>query len=153
MTSRGTFRLLVTLITAASVPLCCCSLDVLYRVCGGRVDAASARCCTAKRGRPAHDHSAPLSHRDNHEGLASHSNHKPGQDGPERCACGADKKIGTSSSKLPVSFPSPVLAYVLPDPDFDTLRLNGLTAGIQPHSRGPLRPAQTLLYQHCALIV
>jgi hypothetical protein len=145
----STFRWLVTLLTAVCVPLCCCNISSLFDSC----DA-----CGGERG------SGVTSHHDDDDDQAIEStthdhNHdlaKPQAPGhhqeDDSCRCGGDKKVGTVEGKTQPTFQPLVLAYILPGTAAPQ-PLSGLLTGARPVSRAPFRPAQTLLRQHCALIV
>jgi hypothetical protein len=145
----GTFRWLVTVLTALCVPLCCCSFESLLQPCAsfGAEDAGAQSGCHDDDDDVAtlavcHPHG-----RQGGEQPAPQHDHKHGA-----CTCGADNKIGTSGASSQVSFRPSVLAYVLPEP-FSLQAPGGLLEGVRPDSRAPVKPDQTLLRQHCALIV
>jgi hypothetical protein len=136
------FRRFIALLTAVCIPLCCCSLDSLFRVCNACDGEHSG--CHATHAEDC-DESEPAS-TSTHERQPAHKHDVGG------CKCGNDKKIGAVEGKTQHSFqplmlahPLPELARSWPEP--------GPLVGFRPQSRGPVRPDQTLLRQHCALIV
>jgi hypothetical protein len=147
----STFRWVITLLTAVCIPMCCCSVDSLFGACDSCGSGAVA-CHGASDEDGCHD-AAETEHAGDHDStsLADHHSptHKNHEDG---CRCGSDKKIGTLEGKSQVSFQPNLLAYILPEP-LPLRPLYGQLVGVRPDSRAPVRPDQSLLRQHCALIV
>lgn len=149
----GTFRWLVTVLTALCVPLCCCSLDSLFGDCGacGGEDAVVQNGCHDEDAQAGSTPGKACCHHHGSQQVADHSaTHQKHKD--SGCTCGSDKKIGTSGpdSKAPV--PPITFAYVVPETA--PLRLPiGMYSVLRAASWSLLRPDRTLLRLHCALIV
>lgn len=148
MVQMTLFRFLIALLLAAWMPICCCSLHSLITAC---------EACEGHGGGEAeHRHGGVSDHR--HASGRHHNQdttpaqpEKPGHDdGP--CTCDKQKQTTFGVVKTTVELPTPVLAYVLPAWDPNTLlRWRTMTSCCE--NRAPHRPTTSLLRQHCALIV
>jgi hypothetical protein len=153
MSHSSPFRWLVTIVTAVFVPLCCCSLDSVLHLSGtcqgGLCDSASAPDDDDATG-------ALPCHHDHAERHGSHPASPVGDHGPGHkdrgCTCGGDTKVGTVDGKAQSPVPPLTLLALLPSPA-RCASMSGDVSQARVDSRAPLRPAQTLLRMHCALIV
>lgn len=149
MIQGSRFRWIITVLAAVCAPLCCCSLDSLFSSC---------EVCESDHGachRSCHDDGddagavPPASHHDHSTPEKSKPGHRHKDGG---CTCGNERKISTAEGKTQVAFPPVALAYFQPAPTAQQLPC-GLLIGSRPYAQAISRPAQTLLRQHCALIV
>lgn len=151
MTHSGTFRWIVTVLTAVCVPLCCCNLDFLSRACKsceGQPVACHGDAQRSNDHQHADDDATGLDH---HRDAPSPSKHE--HDSKDTgCTCGGESKLGTLDAKSSVSLPPPVVLYLLPE-WFDSKLLAVVSATWQADLHAPFKQAQTLLRQHCALTI
>lgn len=153
MVQSTTFRLIITMLTAVCIPLCCCSLESLFRTC----DACQGEQAAFQETHDASGDDAAATSADAagaHERCPCESDQpKPAKKrGDGGCRCGGDKRIGTFEGKTLVPTPIAVLAYILPELA-PPRPLREPSISVRSDSRAPLKPDPTLLHQHCALIV
>ena len=142
------YRHLIALLLAALMPFCCCSLHILMTACES---------CTGNgSGAPCHgdgegsDHNLEAGPHHDEDGTPAQPK-KPGHDnGP--CTCDKQKQTTIGVEKTTIDLPTPVLAYVLPAWDANTLPHGHFMVSFC-ENRALQRPATSLLRQHCALIV
>jgi len=149
MSRCSTFRWFITLLTAVGVSLCCCSLGPLISICKP-CDSAHATCHASHHDDDAAVTTSSIHDHPDHDPAAPDQS-KPGQK-DDGCSCGGDKRVGTLEGKSQVTLQPLVLAYTLPEPAA-LQPLRGLLIRHWVDSQAPLKPDQSLLRQHCALIV
>lgn len=143
------FRSLISLLLAAWMPFCCCSLHSLVSSCEPCAGQGPDIACHGHGEASDHD-LAPGHHHDDEETTPAQPD-KPGHDdGP--CTCDKQKQTTVGVEKTTIEFPTPVLAYELPDWDLSTLPF------LRPfafwcENQAVHKPTASLLRQHCALIV
>ena len=156
MIRNAPIRCLISLLLAAWLPFCCCDLQSLTSVCVACQDddGVQNRIAYPNADWTLQNHSA-LSHCHEHDSAppSTPGSPKHGNDhdkGP--CTCNDHKQTTVGVLKATIEFPTPVLAYILPD--WEPIQsIPGLSAVHWSDSGAPLRPPTSLLRQHCALIV
>jgi len=148
MVRMASFRSLIALLLAAWMPLCCCSLHSLITACETCAGHGSGTACH-DHGEDS-DHILTTGHHHDEDGTPAQPE-KPGHDeGP--CTCDKQKQTTIGVDKTTIALPTPVLAYVLPAWDANTLPLWHSLASCG-ETLAPQKPTTSLLRQHCALIV
>ncbi len=130
---HGPSRTFLTLLLAAAVPLCCCSVEALARAaaCGGCAGEAVPAC-----------HADPGS---GHDDPAS---------GPNGCDCGTQKRSLVTCERPTIDTPDAAPAAIMEWSGAAwTLGVPRLSAYVRREGEAPSRAPTSLLRQHCALIV
>ncbi|MFO0832507.1 MAG: hypothetical protein U0637_11800 [Phycisphaerales bacterium] len=159
MLHRGsTFRLLITLLLAVAVPMCCCNFRMWLTSCAP-CDAATAHTSIVPvahghAGGDGHDHDF-----DHHATTASNEGVEPssspcgpGHDDDHDCTCGKQDTLLTVA-KSNLDLPAPVLVAILSFPGFADASALPLFRAMERGLWVSARPPTTLLRLHCALIV
>ncbi len=146
------FRFLIALFLAAWTPFCCCNLHSVMNVCEvcgehGHRDADGDD--DHDGGNAPHTHANVAHHHDEDSLPAQQDKHKNDQ---KRCNCDGNKLTSIGLDKSTIEFPASALLFLLPRWETSWYPRWPLMA-LPSENRSPLRPATSLLYQHCALIV
>jgi len=151
MRHASPFRALVSVLLAAWMPFCCCSLRSLISACescGGHQPVVVAAAAHAQTLAPANQH--PGCHQQGDE-PAPDSQPRPGHD-DEQCTCGKARLATTDLFKSSIDFPMASVLYVLPPWSTDAVTPR-VVAHHSRENRADSRPDSTLLRLHCALII
>lgn len=144
------FRSLIALILAAWTAFCCCNLHYLMTVCEacgehGHCDADGDDDRDASA--VPHTHASVAHHHDD-DSLPA----QPDKHDQKHCNCDGNKLTSIGLDKSTIDFPASVLLFILPDWKSSSLP-QWRSMALPSENRSPLRPAASLLYQHCALVV
>ena len=133
MMGHGPLRTFLTLLLAAALPLCCCSVEALARAtpCGGRAGDAVPACHADPRS--GHDDPAP---------------------GPDDCDCGSQKRAMTGCEGPAIDAPDAAPTAIMEWSEAAwTIGVPRLCAYARREGEAPSRAPTSLLRQHCALMV
>jgi hypothetical protein len=139
-------RWLVVLLSALCLPLCCCNFRAFLQACPGCDDTPPAAHAPA----PSGCHRSGSCHKHADQAHRSDSDHQRSAPTHPDCRCGKEPTLVSLPGKQPAA-PPPVLLGHLSLPALARAR-PAPPAPVRAAHSPPLR-AQTLLRQHCALIV
>jgi hypothetical protein len=145
----GTFittRYLLSLWVAISLPLCCCTFDALCAADAATPTHVSDSAATV---RDAGTPSGCCHHEDRLPDQQPSPTHHPKKDG---CVCGGDDKLVSLEVKpLPNFEPTALVGFLLLPSALHPVSMQA--AAVRFDAALPLRPPQSLLRMHCALVV
>lgn len=146
MVRLTSFRSLVSLLLAAWMPFCCCSLHSLMTACEACGEHEPDTACHGHG-----DHNLATGHHHDDEGTTPAQPDKPRQDdGP--CTCDKQKQTTVGVEKTTIEIPNPVLVYELLDWDLSTFpALRSFASWCE--NQAVHKQTASLLRQHCALVV
>ena len=148
----GPTRLLLTVMLAAAIPLCCCRGEMLASLLGGEPHKCTVSHATADHGHTSHGHS--------HQHGSGHGKSGCGHDAPEPCNdegpcdCAHQGDIKSlPDAPTSVKDSGGVLVTVLPELSVGRSGVPLTNFRLRRLSEAVPRPPTSLLRQHCALIV
>lgn len=141
------FRPLITLLLAAWMPFCCCSLR---SVVAAHISRETADDRTTEHYRSNRAAEGCGCGRDDNETAPCHSDKPAPKNGP--CTCNKHKLATIGVEKNTIEFSTPILAYVVMEWDVSVLQPRHSSVA-QYENRALHKPQTSLLRQHCALTI